>query len=376
MPENASLIRVCASAAVYLALMVSFWVRKDSTLACSRCEASVSFSSSPWSWALLRLEVGHLAGERRLAGQRLAGEVLAAHRQRLLGLLGELVGLLLQLGRLELDPLAARRDVGHAAAYLRQQLELPLVAVVERLARVLGAVERLVRLGAEDQADALHETHEGGPPFLCSVMRSGGRRLHPTGQRTGGVGGSRTAPDRLALALAGHRGSHDRRPGRPAATSRKSARCSVAARPPKPRPRPRPSRRAARAAPPPAARRRRPPPRARAKGPQDKKAAARAQRERRTESSATIREGMKRGDERYLPARDKGPVRRFVRDWIDARLCMAELLLPLLILIMVGQAFSPAWPTGCGARRSCWSPWTPRWWSSGSGASCAAGSRT
>ncbi len=86
--------------------------------------------------------------------------------------------------------------------------------------------------------------------------------------------------------------------------------------------------------------------RARAKGPQDKKAAARAQRERRTESSATIREGMKRGDERYLPARDKGPVRRFVRDWIDARLCMAELLLPLLILIMVGQAFSPSLANG------------------------------
>ena len=55
---------------------------------------------------------------------------------------------------------------------------------------------------------------------------------------------------------------------------------------------------------------------------------------------------MKRGDERYLPARDKGPVRRFVRDWIDARLCMAELLLPLLILIMVGQAFSPSLANG------------------------------
>ena len=84
--------------------------------------------------------------------------------------------------------------------------------------------------------------------------------------------------------------------------------------------------------------------RARAKGPQGKK--GRAQRERRSESSATIREGMKRGDERYLPARDKGPVRRFVRDWIDARLCMAELLLPLLILIMVGQAFSPSLANG------------------------------
>ena len=44
-------MRVCASAAVYVALMVSFLVRKASILACSRWEASVSFSSSPCSWA-------------------------------------------------------------------------------------------------------------------------------------------------------------------------------------------------------------------------------------------------------------------------------------------------------------------------------------
>lgn len=80
--------------------------------------------------------------------------------------------------------------------------------------------------------------------------------------------------------------------------------------------------------------------RARAKGPRDKKEAARLQRQRRNETNAKVREGMKRGDDRYLPRRDKGPVRRFVRDWIDSRLCMAELLLPLLILIMVTQSFS------------------------------------
>jgi len=80
--------------------------------------------------------------------------------------------------------------------------------------------------------------------------------------------------------------------------------------------------------------------RARAKGPQDKKAASRLQRERRSDNNAKVREGMKTGDERYLPKRDKGPVRRFVRDWVDARLCMAELLLPLLVLIMVTQSFA------------------------------------
>ena len=80
--------------------------------------------------------------------------------------------------------------------------------------------------------------------------------------------------------------------------------------------------------------------RARAKGPQDKKAATRLQRQRRNETNTRAREAMRTGDDRYLPARDKGPVRRFVRDYIDARLCMAELLLPLLIVIMVSQAFA------------------------------------
>jgi hypothetical protein len=86
--------------------------------------------------------------------------------------------------------------------------------------------------------------------------------------------------------------------------------------------------------------------RARARGQQDKKEAARLLRQRRTEGNARVREGMRAGEERYLPTRDKGPVRRFVRDWIDARLCMAEMLLPLLILIMVGQAFSPSLANG------------------------------
>ena len=85
---------------------------------------------------------------------------------------------------------------------------------------------------------------------------------------------------------------------------------------------------------------------ARAKGPQDRKAAARLDRQRRGEMNARAREGMKTGDDRYLPTRDKGPVRRFVRDWVDARLCMAELLLPLLILIMVSQPFAPGISNG------------------------------
>lgn len=75
--------------------------------------------------------------------------------------------------------------------------------------------------------------------------------------------------------------------------------------------------------------------RARAKGAADKKAAKQLARERRAQENARMREGMKSGDERFLPARDQGKVRGFVRDRIDARLSAAEFLLPLLVTIMI-----------------------------------------
>ena len=75
--------------------------------------------------------------------------------------------------------------------------------------------------------------------------------------------------------------------------------------------------------------------RERARAPMDKKAAQKVLRERRLEQNRKIRQGMKTGDERYLAARDQGPVKRAVRDFIDSRLCFAELLLPLLLVIMV-----------------------------------------
>ena len=74
---------------------------------------------------------------------------------------------------------------------------------------------------------------------------------------------------------------------------------------------------------------------ARAKGASNRKEAAKLLRQRRQEQNAKVRAGMKSGDERYLPARDQGPVRKFIRDRVDARLSMAEFLLPLLVIIMM-----------------------------------------
>ena len=64
---------------------------------------------------------------------------------------------------------------------------------------------------------------------------------------------------------------------------------------------------------------------ARAKAGMDKKAAKQLLRERRAAENAKMRQGLKTGDERYLPPRDQGPVRRFVRDFVDARVSMAEM---------------------------------------------------
>lgn len=74
--------------------------------------------------------------------------------------------------------------------------------------------------------------------------------------------------------------------------------------------------------------------RARAKGTMDKKAAQKVLRDSQRTNTQKMREAMKTGDERYLPARDKGPVRRFIRDYVDSRICVAEFMLPLLLAIM------------------------------------------
>lgn len=86
--------------------------------------------------------------------------------------------------------------------------------------------------------------------------------------------------------------------------------------------------------------------RARVKAPADRKEAARLQRQRRADANARTREAMRTGDDRYLPTRDKGPVRRFVRDFVDARLSMAEMLLPLLFLIAITASFAPQLSNG------------------------------
>ena len=77
----------------------------------------------------------------------------------------------------------------------------------------------------------------------------------------------------------------------------------------------------------------------------DRKAAKSADREARREASMKMREAMVTGDDRHLPARDKGPVRRFVRDSVDVRFNLGELLLPLMLAVLVLSLFAGTWAT-------------------------------
>ena len=40
--------------------------------------------------------------------------------------------------------------------------------------------------------------------------------------------------------------------------------------------------------------------------------------------------------DRFLPARDKGPVRRFIRDYVDSRFSFIELLMSIIITMIGG----------------------------------------
>ncbi len=70
--------------------------------------------------------------------------------------------------------------------------------------------------------------------------------------------------------------------------------------------------------------------------PTDRKMARQLDKKKRDEAFARERKALETGDERYLPARDKGKIRRYVRDWVDARWSISEFLLPAMLLFLAG----------------------------------------
>lgn len=75
----------------------------------------------------------------------------------------------------------------------------------------------------------------------------------------------------------------------------------------------------------------------------DRKAARGQDKVARREALAKQRQGMLTGDERYLPVRDKGPRRRFIRDSVDARWNLGEFMLPVMLLVLLLSFVRTSW---------------------------------
>jgi len=69
--------------------------------------------------------------------------------------------------------------------------------------------------------------------------------------------------------------------------------------------------------------------------PRDRKEAYRQVRERQAQQRSKTREGMAKGDSKYLPKRDRGPVRAFARDYVDARRTVGSYLMLIMFVIVI-----------------------------------------
>jgi hypothetical protein len=71
------------------------------------------------------------------------------------------------------------------------------------------------------------------------------------------------------------------------------------------------------------------------KTPSDPKAAKSAKRAADRTAKQRAREGMAAGDEKYLPARDRGPAKAFTRDFVDARFTLAEYFIFIAVAVLL-----------------------------------------
>jgi hypothetical protein len=68
--------------------------------------------------------------------------------------------------------------------------------------------------------------------------------------------------------------------------------------------------------------------------PKDRKEAARVQRDRHREDRGRRVDAVRRGEEWALPARDRGPAKRLVRDYVDSRRRLSEYYMYGLIVLL------------------------------------------
>lgn len=73
----------------------------------------------------------------------------------------------------------------------------------------------------------------------------------------------------------------------------------------------------------------------------DRKVAKQQNKQTVAAERARMRRALETGEEKYLPPRDKGPQRRYVRDYVDARWGVGEWLI-IGVLVFLGLSFMPS----------------------------------
>lgn len=79
------------------------------------------------------------------------------------------------------------------------------------------------------------------------------------------------------------------------------------------------------------------------KTPMTRKEQSKRDRAAREEMRRKQQDALRTGDEKHLPARERGPVRRFLRDYVDRRWNVAEFMLPTLLVILVLSYVGQPW---------------------------------
>lgn len=69
------------------------------------------------------------------------------------------------------------------------------------------------------------------------------------------------------------------------------------------------------------------------------------QRAERREARRIADERMAAGDPKYMLARDQGPERALIRDWVDSRRFLANIFLPFALVLLFTMLIGQAWPT-------------------------------
>ena len=67
----------------------------------------------------------------------------------------------------------------------------------------------------------------------------------------------------------------------------------------------------------------------------DSKAAKTAERQRENAARLDTRRALYTGDQKHLPLRDQGPVSQFVRNYVDRRISVGELFVPIAFSVLL-----------------------------------------